>query len=42
MIIAFDAGLDRPIIVSVLGSSKDGRFVDVKKLVDASLKEIAR
>lgn len=33
--IAFDAGFNRPIIVTVLGSSFDGRFSDVKKLVDA-------
>ena len=33
--IAFDAGFNRPIIVTVLGSSYDGRFTDVKKLVDA-------
>lgn len=33
--IAFDAGFNRPIIVTVLGSSYDGRFSDVKKLVDA-------
>ena len=37
LVIAFDAGIDRPIIVSVLGSSKDGRFEDVEKLVSASL-----
>jgi D-alanyl-D-alanine carboxypeptidase len=33
--IAFDAGYNRPIIITVLGSSFDGRFSDVKKLVDA-------
>ena len=33
--IAFDAGYNRPIIVTVLGSSYDGRFADVKKLVTA-------
>ena len=33
--VAFDAGLDRPIIITVLGSSRDGRFSDVAKLVDA-------
>lgn len=33
--IAFDAGFNRPIIVTVLGSSYDGRFADVIKLVDA-------
>lgn len=33
--IAFDAGLDRPIIVTVLGSTRDERFSDVLRLVDA-------
>lgn len=33
--IAFDAGFNRPIIITVLGSSYDGRFTDVKKLVNA-------
>ncbi len=37
LIIAYDAGVDHPIIVCVLGSSIDGRFTDVKKLTDASL-----
>lgn len=39
--IAFDAGFNRPIIVTVLGSTYDGRFVDVKKLVDAVTKALA-
>lgn len=33
LLIAFDAGLNRPIIVSVLGSSREGRFKDVTTLV---------
>lgn len=33
--VAFDAGYNRPIIITVLGSSYDGRFSDVKKLVNA-------
>lgn len=40
LVIAFDAGLGRPIIVSILGSSADGRFTDALKLVDSSLKYI--
>lgn len=35
--IAFDAGLNRPIIITVLGSSVDGRFSDVRKLIAATL-----
>ncbi len=33
--IAFDAGLNRPIIVTVLGSTRSGRFSDVERLVNA-------
>lgn len=33
--IAFDVGLDRPIIVTVLGSTRDERFSDVITLVEA-------
>jgi D-alanyl-D-alanine carboxypeptidase (penicillin-binding protein 5/6) len=35
--IVFDKGLGQPIIAVVLGSTKDERFVDMKKLVDASV-----
>lgn len=37
LVIAFDVGLNQPIIISVLGSSEEGRFTDVQKLVKASL-----
>lgn len=37
LVIAFDAGLNHPIIVSVLGSTQEGRFRDVEKLIAASL-----
>lgn len=33
--IAFDAALDRPIIITVLGSTRDERFTDVLRLVSA-------
>lgn len=34
--VAFNAGLNRPIIVVVLGSTKNGRFDDILKLVEAA------
>ncbi len=40
VVAAFNAGLDHPIIVSVLGSTYDGRFNDLVALVDATLKYI--
>lgn len=39
--IVFQAGLNRPIAVTVLGSSFDGRFSDTKKLVAATLTYLA-
>ncbi len=38
--IAFDAGLGHPVIVTVLGSTLEGRFSDVRELRDRSLKAI--
>lgn len=35
--IAFDAGFNHPIIIVVLGSTQDGRFTDVQKLLWATL-----
>lgn len=40
LVIAFDPELGRPIIISVLGSTQSGRFDDMMKLVDASIKSI--
>jgi D-alanyl-D-alanine carboxypeptidase len=39
LIVAFDAGLNRPIIIAVLGSSQEGRFSDTLKLVEAFMKD---
>lgn len=36
LVIAFDAGVGRPVIVVVLGSTHQGRFYDVLKLVEAT------
>lgn len=38
LVVAFDASIGHPIIVVVLGSTQDGRFTDVDKLVQATLK----
>ena len=37
VIVAFNAGLNHPIIISVLGSSYDGRFVDLAALASSTL-----
>ena len=40
LVIAFNVGPMHPVIISVLGSSQEGRFIDVQKLVDASIAKI--
>lgn len=37
LVIAFDASLNKPVIVTVLGSTQNGRFDDVEALVNATL-----
>jgi len=37
LVIAFDSSIGRPVVVVVLGSTMDGRFQDVSKLIKASL-----
>ena len=39
--IAYDAGINRPIVAVVLGSSFEGRFRDIENLVQATLKDLA-
>jgi serine-type D-Ala-D-Ala carboxypeptidase (penicillin-binding protein 5/6) len=40
LVVAFDAGLNRPIVAVVLGSSQDDRFTDVMELVEATQKYV--
>lgn len=40
--IAFDAGMNRPIIIAVLGSTQEDRFKDTLKLAEATLKKIQK
>ncbi|MFT5849500.1 MAG: D-alanyl-D-alanine carboxypeptidase (penicillin-binding protein 5/6) [Patiriisocius sp.] len=42
LVIAFDAGLDRPIIISVLGSTRQERFTDVMELVEQAQAYVAQ
>ncbi|MDP3784813.1 MAG: hypothetical protein Q8R12_01935 [bacterium] len=37
LVFIFDAGFSRPVLVSLLGSSENGRFKDAKKIVEAVL-----
>ncbi|MCR4274794.1 MAG: hypothetical protein NUW02_01965 [Candidatus Campbellbacteria bacterium] len=36
LVLSFDVGIGHPVIIVVLGSSKDGRFTDMQKLVGAT------
>jgi D-alanyl-D-alanine carboxypeptidase len=42
LVVAFDAGLNRPIIISVLGSSRHERFTDVQALVKEAQRYVAQ
>lgn len=42
LVVAFDAGLERPIVVAVLGSTQEGRFEDTVKLVNETIKYISQ
>lgn len=38
LVVTFNAGLMDPVIITVLGSTRDGRFSDMEQLVDAVIK----
>lgn len=40
--IAFDAGLSRPVVIVVLGSTREGRFKDAEALAWAALEELKK
>ncbi len=42
VVLAFNAGLDHPIIISILGSSYEGRFKDLNAIVKATLQYFAK
>jgi D-alanyl-D-alanine carboxypeptidase len=42
LVIAFDAGLDMPIIAVALGSTQDGRFSDIQKMVAKTIETLAK
>ena len=42
LVAAFDTGINHPLIVAVLGSTVDGRFEDVKTLINAARQTLAQ
>lgn len=41
LVVAFDFGLMKPIVISVLGSTREGRFEDMRKLIEATVEYLA-
>lgn len=41
LVVVVDIGIDHPVVIAVLGSTREGRFLDVEKLISATVKEIA-
>ena len=42
LVLLVDIGIDHPIAIAVLGSTRDERFSDVKKLIDATTNSITQ
>jgi D-alanyl-D-alanine carboxypeptidase (penicillin-binding protein 5/6) len=40
LVVVVDIGIDHPIVIAVLGSTRDGRFTDVEKLIQAAAFDI--
>lgn len=40
LVVVVDIGVDHPVVIAVLGSTRDGRFADVEKLITATALEI--
>ena len=41
LVVVVDIGIDHPIVIAVLGSTRDERFTDVEKLISASVLSIS-
>lgn len=42
LVVIFDVGLNHPVVIAVLGSTKEGRFTDVQELVGATIEKITK
>jgi len=42
LVVAFDPGLMKPIVISILGSTREGRFEDMEKLIEATVKYLMK
>jgi D-alanyl-D-alanine carboxypeptidase len=41
LVVVVDIGIDHPVVIAVLGSSRDGRFVDVERLIEATEEKVS-
>lgn len=41
LVVAFDPGLMRPIVISILGSTREGRFEDMQKLIKSAMEYLS-
>jgi D-alanyl-D-alanine carboxypeptidase len=42
LVVIVDIGIDHPVVIAVLGSTREGRFTDVEQLIAATTKTITR
>lgn len=42
LVIIVDIGIDHPVVIAVLGSTRDGRFSDILQLITATIKAITK
>ncbi len=42
LVVVVDIGVDHPVIIAVLGSTREGRFTDVAQLINATVSEITK
>lgn len=40
LVVVVDIGIDHPVVIVVLGSTRDGRFTDIEQLIDATVADI--
>ncbi len=42
LVVVVDIGVDHPVVIAVLGSTREGRFTDVAQLINATVSEITK
>ena len=42
LVVVVDIGVDHPVVIAVLGSSREGRFTDIAQLISATVNEITQ